>query len=121
MRIKKLAKAAENAFTDRLIMLGENEELFKQNCEKATRASTKATVIGKARVMKYEDILKEQRLREQKVLKEKSAPNRRCKRKQLETPQPKPKLARNEASGRDKAIRKIQVLGLDDYCTVIEF
>jgi hypothetical protein len=42
----------------------ENEELFQQNCEETARASTEATVAGKAKVMKYEEILEEQRLRE---------------------------------------------------------
>jgi hypothetical protein len=64
--IKKLTNAAEKAFADGLIMLGENEELFEQNCEKATRAFTKATVVGTARVMKFEELREEQRLREQK-------------------------------------------------------
>ena len=59
MYIKKLANAAENAFADRSMMLGENEELFRQNCEKEIRAFTRAKKVGNARVMKYEDILKE--------------------------------------------------------------
>ena len=45
-------------------MFAENEELFQQNCEETTRASTETTVVGKARVIKYEEFLEEQRLRE---------------------------------------------------------
>lgn len=37
MCIKKLANAAKNALAIRMTMLGENEELFKQNCEKEVR------------------------------------------------------------------------------------
>ncbi|KAH6661860.1 hypothetical protein B0J14DRAFT_611551 [Halenospora varia] len=37
--IQKLASAAENAFADRAILLGENLLLFEQNNEKATRKS----------------------------------------------------------------------------------
>jgi hypothetical protein len=73
-RIKKLANAAEDAFADRLIMSGEDEEVFQQNCKKATRGSAKATVVGKAKVMKYEDILEAQQLREQKELKKQAGP-----------------------------------------------
>jgi hypothetical protein len=39
----------------------ENSDLFEQNNEGNTRASTKSTVVGKARVMSYEDIVEAQR------------------------------------------------------------
>ena len=55
LHIQKLANAAEHAFADRAILLDENSLLFEQNNEKATRKSIRATVVGSARVMSYED------------------------------------------------------------------
>lgn len=43
--------------------LDENRLLFEQNSESRTRASTKSTVIGRAKVMSYEDIVEAQRRR----------------------------------------------------------
>jgi hypothetical protein len=116
-RIKKLADAAEDAFADRLIMLGENEELFQQNCEKATREPARATVVGTAKVMTYEEILEAQRLREQKELKKQAAPGR-PKKKQPETSQG---TRRDEGSKKERALREIVSLGLRKYYSVIEF
>jgi hypothetical protein len=62
--IQKLANAAENAFAERAILLDENLLLFKHNNEKATPKSIKATVVGSARVMSYEDIVEVQKQRD---------------------------------------------------------
>jgi hypothetical protein len=59
--IQKLANAVENAFTDRAIPLDENLLLFEQNNEKAARKSIRATEVGNARVMSYEDIVEAQK------------------------------------------------------------
>ena len=56
-QIYKLANSTEKAFADRAILLDENLLLFEQNNEINTRKSIKATVVGKAKVMKYEDIV----------------------------------------------------------------
>jgi hypothetical protein len=80
--IRKLTKAAQGAFADRLIMLNENEELFEQNCEKAVRESANASIVGKAKVMEYEDIHKAKQLREQKELKKQAGRGRRGKKQQ---------------------------------------
>ncbi|OCK80285.1 hypothetical protein K432DRAFT_393193 [Lepidopterella palustris CBS 459.81] len=120
MYIKKLANATENAFADRSMMLGENEELFRQNCEKEVRASTRAKKVGTARVMKYEDILKEQELREKKESKKRARPGR-PKKKQLEPDQQKQNPKRRKYSERDTAISEIAASGLEDYCSVMEF
>jgi len=57
LSIQKIADAAENAFAERAILLDENLLLFEQNNEKTTRTSIKATVVGTAKVMSYEDII----------------------------------------------------------------
>ena len=58
------ANIAENAFTDRAILLDENLLLFEQNNEKATRKSIRAIVVGSTRVMSYEDIIEAQKQRD---------------------------------------------------------
>ena len=58
--VQKLANAAERAFADRALLLDENLNLFKQNNERECRQSTRSTVVGKAKVMSYEDIVEAQ-------------------------------------------------------------
>ncbi|KAH8743927.1 hypothetical protein BGZ57DRAFT_707836, partial [Hyaloscypha finlandica] len=77
--IQKLANIAENAFTDRAILLDENLLLFEQNNEKATRKSIRATVVGSTRVMSYEDIIEAQKQRDIKEAAAKVTRGRRSK------------------------------------------
>jgi len=57
------------AFPDPAIFLDENAILFEQNNKKATRRSTKATVVGTAKVLSYEDIVEARRKRDTKIRK----------------------------------------------------
>lgn len=58
-RLRKFANAAQISFAERALLADENELLFKQNSEAKVRRSTKSIVVGKAKVMSYEDIEKE--------------------------------------------------------------
>jgi len=58
--LAKIARAAEKVFVDRALLFDENKLLFEQNNEKAMRDSTRGTVVGKAKVMSYDDILEAQ-------------------------------------------------------------
>ena len=55
-RLQKFANAAQISFAERVLLADENRLLFKQNNEVKVRRSTKSTVVGKAKVMSYEDI-----------------------------------------------------------------
>jgi hypothetical protein len=55
-RLQKLANAAQVSFTECALLRDENQLLFKQNDEAKRRRSSKSTVVGKAKVMSYEDI-----------------------------------------------------------------
>ena len=57
-RVQKLANAAEKRFAECAILLDENKLLFEQNSESNVRKSTKSTVVGKAKVMSWEDLEK---------------------------------------------------------------
>jgi hypothetical protein len=114
--IRKLTKAAQGAFADRSIMLNENEELFQQNCEKVVRESAKATMVGKAKVMKFEDIQAAKRVREQKEAKKQAGQDRRGKKQK-----PVPNGMADRDCEKGVALQEIASLGLDDFCRVIEF
>lgn len=119
--IRKLANTAENTFIERSILLDKNLLLFQQNNKRAICVSTKATIIGNTRVMKYKDIVKEQEARDEKELKLKAPQGRpRLKREQQNLPKPELKR-RRKTSEREEAVREIEAAGLVDYCTIIEF
>lgn len=65
-RVQKLANAAEKKFAECTLLLDENRLLFEQNNESRSRLSTRSTVIGKAEVMSYDDIVETQRKRDAK-------------------------------------------------------
>jgi hypothetical protein len=52
--------------SSRILLLDENLLLFEQNNEKNTRTSIKATVVGTAKVLSYEDIVEAQQKRDVK-------------------------------------------------------
>lgn len=55
-RIQKLANAAHISFAERALLQDQNRFLFKMNNEAKIRRSTKSVVVGRAKVMSYEDI-----------------------------------------------------------------
>ncbi|CEJ58347.1 hypothetical protein PMG11_07006 [Penicillium brasilianum] len=69
-RARILSRAAEKVFTERALLLEENLILFKQNNEITCRQSTGQTVIGHAKVMRYEDIVKAQKKRDMTAAKQ---------------------------------------------------
>lgn len=56
-RLQKLADAAQVSFAERALLYDENRLLFQQNNESK---SSKSTVVGKAKVRNYEDIVEAQ-------------------------------------------------------------
>jgi hypothetical protein len=65
-RLQKLANAAQKSFAECALLLDENRLLFQQNNERDCRQSTRSTVVGKAKVMSYEDIVEAQARRDAK-------------------------------------------------------
>jgi hypothetical protein len=55
-RLEKFANAAQKSFAECAILFDENQLLFEQNNESNCRQSTRSTMVGKAKVMSYEDI-----------------------------------------------------------------
>lgn len=64
--IQKLGNSAERVVTARDALFEENSELFRQNNANTTRTSQRSIMVGKAKVMSYEDIEEAIRKREEK-------------------------------------------------------
>lgn len=97
-RLQKFANAAEISFAERALLVDENQLLFKQNNEAKVRRSTKSTVVGKAKVMSYEDI---EEAREKRAAKEQATTDkgirgrkRKSPSRKADTPEPKAKIVR---------------------------
>ena len=120
LQIQKLANAAENAFADRAILLDENLLLFEQNNERNTRKSIKATAVGSAKVMSYEDIVEAQRQRDIKDASTDSVPKRgRGRPRRKSTTQVLGKRSRSQDL--EVAEQEIRLLGIEEYCSVLQF
>ncbi|KAF2721187.1 hypothetical protein K431DRAFT_320483 [Polychaeton citri CBS 116435] len=64
--LQKMANAVEKLFADRALLFDENKLLFEQNNKKSIRDSTRGTVVGRAKVMSYNDLVEAQRKRSEK-------------------------------------------------------
>jgi hypothetical protein len=116
-RFQKLANAAEKAFADRAILLDENKLLFEQNNEKTTRSSTRSTVPGNARIMTYDDIVEAQRKRDVKEALPTGTKKGSRKRQKYGTGDQNGSREEELEHGR----REVEVLGLEEYCSVLHF
>lgn len=54
--LEKAVKALRVAFVDRALLREEVRGLLEQNCEKRNRKSLKRIVVGRGKIMSYEDI-----------------------------------------------------------------
>jgi hypothetical protein len=112
--LRKLANAAERAMTARDLLFKENLDLFKQNNESHVRESSNANMVGKAKIMSYEDIQKEQKKRAEK---ETAGTGRRGRKRKNSAPGPwQRKKSRAEEIA--EAYSEIQASGMGDYCSV---
>lgn len=122
-RVRKLANAAKVSFAEGALLRDENQFLFKQNNEAKHRRSTKSTVVGKAKVMSYEDIKVAQAKRAARdankgtmVIKGKRG--RKRKEPSLSIIGRPKKARKNEM---EMAQDEIAAAGMEDYCSVIQF
>ena len=111
---QKLANATEKLFADRAILLDENSLLFQRNNEKTTRQSARSTIIGNAKIMTYEDIVRAEQKRAAKM--GAAGAKRGGRRAQ--------KLAEGKRSRVDVlklSKPEIKAAGLEEYCSVLQF
>lgn len=117
-RLRKLADAAHKSFAERALLLDENRLLFEQNNESNRRKSNRPTVVGKAKVMSYEDIVEAQAKRDAKeaaAVKVKRGPKRKS-----ATPVVA-QAKRKRKSEAETAEDEIRALGLGGYCSILIF
>ena len=120
LSIQKIADAAENAFAERAILLDENMLLFEQNNEKTTRTSIKATVVGTAKVLSYEDIVEAQQKRDMKDAETVIVRGRRISKRNGSVPS-KIIGKRTRSHEREEAMDEIRASGMEEYCSVLKF
>lgn len=113
-RLQKLVNAAQNSFAECALLLEENRLLFEQNNESNCRRSTRSTILGKAKVMSYEDIVEAQAKLDASVAKGK--PGRKRKREAAAAVQVK----RTRKSELEVAEQEIEAEDLRNYCSVFQ-
>jgi hypothetical protein len=119
--VQKLANAAQISFAERALLHDQNQMLTRMNNEAKVRRSTRSIVLGKAKVMSFEDIEVARAARAAKeVIKGKGKHGRKRKSAALEAdepePEPEPEVARaaeEVIKGRGKRGRKRKSASLE--------
>jgi hypothetical protein len=89
--VQKLANAAQISFAERALLYDQNQMLTRMNNEAKVRRSTRSIVLGKAKVMSFEDIEVARAARAAKeVIKGKGKRGRKRKSVALEADEPEP-------------------------------
>lgn len=91
--VQKLASAAQISFAERALLQDQNRFLSRMNNEAKVRRSTKSVVLGKAKVMNYED-LSEARVKRAAKDKASEGKGKRGRKRKSPAPEPKTKVAR---------------------------
>jgi len=117
-RLQKLANAAQKSFAECALLLDENRLLFQQNNERDCRQSTRSTVVGKAKVMSYEDIVEAQAERDAK---EASVVKGKPGRKRKSSAPMAAQAKRTRRSEVEVAEQEIEAEGMGNYCSVLQF
>ena len=93
--IEKLANAAQISFAEHTLLHNQNQFLTRNN-EAKVRRSTKLVILGKAKVMSYEDIEEARAKRAAKEVKgkEKRGEKRKSAALEADEPEPEPKVVR---------------------------
>jgi DDE superfamily endonuclease len=110
----KLANAGERAMTARNLLFKENHDLFQQNNGSTTRASINSTMVGRGKVMSYEDIVQAQRMRDKK---DETATNRRGRRRKSSVPASR-RGKKSLAEEVEEAMSAIRASGMESHCFV---
>jgi hypothetical protein len=98
--VQKLANAAQISFAERDLLHNRNQMLIRINNEAKVRRSTRSVVLGKAKVMSFEDIEAARAARAAKeVIKSKGKRGRKRKSAALETDEPETETEEPEAEG----------------------
>jgi hypothetical protein len=115
--LQKFANAAERAMSARDLLFQENSDLFKQNNESTTPASTKSIVVGKARFISFEDITETRKKRDKK---DAATIGRRGRKRKNSTSTPAHfRVQKSRAKEVEEANYAINATGMRRYCSVL--
>lgn len=120
--LQKVLNAAQESFAECALLRDENQLLFKQNDEAKRRRSTKSTVLGKAKVMSYEDLDEARGKRAAKeAAKAAAGPAKRGRKRKGSAPEAEAKATKARRSEVEVAEDEIAAAGLGDHCSVLCF
>lgn len=120
-RLQKLANAAQASFTERALLLDENQLLFQQNNESKRRKSTKSTLVGKAKVMSYGDIVEARAKRATKEAAKEAAVAKGKRGRKRKGPVPAgAKVKKARRSEVEVTEDEIAAAGIENYCSVLQ-
>ncbi|KAF1818790.1 uncharacterized protein K489DRAFT_373798 [Dissoconium aciculare CBS 342.82] len=100
------------------MLFDDNKLLFEQNNEKRVRESVRRTMVGRVKVMSYEDILEAERQRSVRGAKKIARGTT------IATETPYVAVARTLSSAEEEALearRELAAMGLQDHCHVFNF
>jgi hypothetical protein len=117
--VEKISNAAEKALAISALLSELNDDLRQQNDERKCRRSARSTVVGNARILSYEAILEAEKRREENMAKVAASVPRKSNRRSLPSPPAQTKRSRRTES--EDAEVQIRALGLEDYCSVLQF
>lgn len=112
LRLQKMLNSTERATAERSLLLQQNQDMFQQNNEKKARQRIKSTVVGKAKIMMFEDIAIAKRKREEK---EAVREVKRKTKKSALTRDMTPTVSYTEGKSHQEQLR-----GIEEYCSIIQ-
>ena len=117
--IEKAINAAEKALADKALIDDEKQRLREQNNEKKARSTVKSTVVGKAKIMTYEDIVEAQEKHDERQASKSSS---KAGTRNSKPPQSPASLRKHSLVQEEKnANHEIAVVGLSVFCSILRF
>lgn len=104
--VEKLVSAAKISVTQCALLQDQNGFLLKKNNEAKVRRSTRSIVLGKAKVMSYEDL---EEARARREVKDKATTSKGKRGRKRKTPAPEEEAEVSSSVPQDKVARKSEV------------
>jgi len=119
VHLEKAIKALSKAFADGALLREEIEGLLEQNDEKRSRKSLKRTVVGRGKIMSYEDIVA---VREQRAEREGAKKGKQSAKVRRRAVKAAGREAKSPLSTEFQAAEaEIRTMGLEKRCAVLRF
>ena len=120
LRLDKLLNAAQISFAERALLEDNDQILVKQNKEAKVRRLTKSTVLGKAKVMSYEDLAEARAKRAAKEARLSKGEDVRKRKKPYNAESAVRNARKAERSELEVAKDEIVAMGMENHCSVLQ-